>query len=238
MDDCENYKVYAHISPTNKIYIGITKQQKVNERWRKGKGYIKNDHFYRAILKFGWDNFKHIIIIEDLSKDMACEIEKYLIKKYKTNDYNYGYNICDGGEGCNGLKGSKNPNYGHKWSEEQKQKMSKIKKDLHIHHTEEWKKEQSKRTKELWKNSEYREKCGNTCKGRVGELHPMFGKKGKDNPNSKIVLCVETNEIFYSASEASKAKNCNHSKICMVCRGERKTCGGFTWRYIDKKEEK
>ena len=51
-----NYTVYMHISPSNKRYIGITSKS-VNKRWNNGLGYIKNDHFWRAIQKYGWNNF-------------------------------------------------------------------------------------------------------------------------------------------------------------------------------------
>ena len=49
----------------------------------------------------------------------------------------------------------------------------------------------------------------------------------------KRVQCVETGEIFESASEAArKIPGTTQSKICMVCRGQRKTCGGYHWQYV------
>lgn len=83
-----------HISPSNKYYIGITSQT-AEQRWRKGKGYKTSVKFYKAIQKYGWDNFKHIILFENLNKEIANEIEKYLISKYNT--INDGYNITEGG---------------------------------------------------------------------------------------------------------------------------------------------
>lgn len=47
-----NYCVYLHTSPTNKYYVGITKQNPL-KRWANGRGYCKNKHFYNAILKYG-----------------------------------------------------------------------------------------------------------------------------------------------------------------------------------------
>ena len=93
------YVVYKHTSSNGKVYIGITRRN-VSERWGKdGIGYKDNEHFYRAIQKYGWDNFKHEILFTELSKDEACELEIKLIKELKSNDYNFGYNICAGGEG-------------------------------------------------------------------------------------------------------------------------------------------
>lgn len=65
-----NYCVYLHTSPTNKYYVGITKQNPL-KRWANGRGYCKNKHFYNAILKYGWDNFKHEIIFSGITKTDA-----------------------------------------------------------------------------------------------------------------------------------------------------------------------
>ena len=57
-----------HISPSNKIYIGITKQ-KLQARWGKnGQGYKNNEFFCRAIQKYGCENFTLKILFEDLTK--------------------------------------------------------------------------------------------------------------------------------------------------------------------------
>lgn len=103
--------VYEHISPSNKVYVGITSNIKI--RW-SGKGYrytTYNSIFRRAILKYGWDNFKHIVILSSVSKAEACYAERYLIRWYKI--HNISYNITDGGEGTSGRK----------CSEETKKKM-------------------------------------------------------------------------------------------------------------------
>ena len=102
MDD---YKVYAHISPSNKVYIGITKSKKPENRWgASGKGYSTQRLFWRAIQKYGWNNFKHIILLDNLTKEVAIECEKALISKYNTNNASFGYNLTDGGEGISGYK--------------------------------------------------------------------------------------------------------------------------------------
>ena len=100
-----DYKVYAHITPNDKIYIGITKSAKPENRWGShGQGYRNQQLFNRAIQKYGWDNIKHIILLENLSKEEADECEKYLIAKYNTNNSKYGYNLTEGGDGIIGYK--------------------------------------------------------------------------------------------------------------------------------------
>lgn len=88
--------VYEHVNLfNNKRYIGITSQ--IPEvRWQRGSGYRENTIFFRAIKKYGWDNFEHNILYEGLSNREALEIESTLIKKYKSLGVRY--NISDGYE--------------------------------------------------------------------------------------------------------------------------------------------
>lgn len=130
-----NYKVYMHICPNDKKYIGITKR-KPNRRWQNGYGYKTQKHFYRAIQIYGWNNIKHIILFDNLNYQQACNKEVELIKLFNTNNYNYGYNVSSGGEGNKGnkiketqknilrkaLKGNKNAK-GYKHTKEEKEKM-------------------------------------------------------------------------------------------------------------------
>lgn len=92
-----SYCVYKHTSPSGKIYIGITKQ-KPHKRWSRGNGYRTNEYFSRAIKKYGWDNFSHEIILDGLTEQEACEIEKELISRYRSTDERYGYNHSTGGD--------------------------------------------------------------------------------------------------------------------------------------------
>lgn len=93
----KNYVVYCHTAPNGKKYIGITRQ-KPTKRWNNGKGYYYNIHFNRAIKKYGWDNFRHEIIAENLTQEEASETEKKYIAKYNTTNPKYGFNITTGGE--------------------------------------------------------------------------------------------------------------------------------------------
>ena len=92
----KEYKVYMHTFPNNKRYIGITKQD-INKRWSNGCHY-KNQFVFRAIEKYGWENIKHEILFDNLSKEEACKLEQKLIRKYKSNQKEYGYNHSIGGE--------------------------------------------------------------------------------------------------------------------------------------------
>ena len=57
-------------------------------RWAKGNGYKGNKTFYTDILEFGWDNFEHVILEDNLDYKQAKEKEMYYINLFKDNIYN------------------------------------------------------------------------------------------------------------------------------------------------------
>ena len=60
-------------------------------------GDYKQPAIARAIKKYGWDNFEHIIFAEKLDKRQAEKMERLLIAFWETNNSRYGYNIREGG---------------------------------------------------------------------------------------------------------------------------------------------
>ena len=109
--DNENkiWKVYAHIVPKeiskyehDKYYIGITSQPLL-KRWKcDGSGYKRQQVFWNAIQKYGWDNMEHILISDNLTHSEACEAEIKLIQEYNSTNRKFGYNLTGGGEGSLG----------------------------------------------------------------------------------------------------------------------------------------
>ena len=95
-----NYILYKHTSPSNKVYIGITKQT-LKARWNNGHGYKNNDYFTKAINKYGKDNFKHEILFDNLTLNEAKKLEIETIAFYDSTNRNKGYNITIGGDPCN-----------------------------------------------------------------------------------------------------------------------------------------
>lgn len=91
----DNYKIYKHTSPSNKSYIGLTKnlKKRKNQHTAKSSGCPA---FYRAIQKYGWDNFTHEILMDNLSLEKANEYEQLHIKEHNTLSPN-GYNLKSGG---------------------------------------------------------------------------------------------------------------------------------------------
>ena len=211
----DTYYVYIHTNKVNnKVYIGKTSRTP-EERWKKnGYGYLQKKNgvyiqplFARAILKYGWDNFEHIIWAEGLSAEKANEIEMLLIALYNSNDPEYGYNLRSGGNNGKhseetrkkmsesrmgdknpmyGKRGKNNPLYGTHVSEESKRKNSEKHKGLHSH-----------------------------------EKHPM----------ARPVQCIETGEVLWGSKAFEMKYGYSAGHICNCCNGKRNTSNGYHWKY-------
>lgn len=89
------YCVYMHKNKINgKIYIGQTCSLKT--RWYS-ECYKDSSYFYRAIKKYGWDNFEHIILKDHLTLEEADQIEKEAIFHFDSTNRDKGYNLLSGG---------------------------------------------------------------------------------------------------------------------------------------------
>lgn len=108
------YCVYVHANKANgKRYVGVAKN--VKHRW--SSKYETCPIFYGALQKYGWEGFTHYILFGGLSLEEADKIEREYIKRYKTQNRKYGYNVLPGGHGGGML--------GKHQSKEAKQAISK-----------------------------------------------------------------------------------------------------------------
>lgn len=224
------YCVYMHISPSNKAYIGIT-CQKPNERWGlNGSEYCRGTQrrFQKAIEKYGWNNFEHIIWADGLTEEEANHMEILLIALFRTNcrryqDPEYGYNMTDGGGGMSG----------HQDSEE-----TKVKKSI--------------ASKNMWQVDGFREKmikihtgrkhqpCSQEVKDKISES--LKGKLAKErNPMCREVYSPELNVVLYSATEAFDRYGISPQGVSNCCNGRQQTAGfhpvtgePLHWEYVDK----
>lgn len=90
--------IYCHLNKINrKRYIGQTSKKCTKYRFVKnGNGYSRQPKFYNAIKKYGWDNFEHIILEDNIKTQEEANLrEQYYIKKYNT--IKDGYNCTEGG---------------------------------------------------------------------------------------------------------------------------------------------
>lgn len=200
----------------NKVYIGQTvRSLEVRMSEHKRHNYTAFD---KAINKYGLENFDVEVINTAKDINELNEKEIYWIKYYNCIAPN-GYNQCNGGENTLG--------YHHK--EESKKKMSLQRKGVYKgeknpffgkHHTKEQREKWSKMRKGLKCLTE--EQIENFKK-----LRPQF--------TPRKVINLDTGLIFDTIGEAAAYYNLKGTHISRVCRGKRKTTGGYKWTYYDNK---
>ena len=190
-----NFVVYKHISPSEKVYIGITCQD-AEKRWQNGYGYRYNTHFYRAIQKYGWSNFKHEILFEELTEEEAKLMEQMYIALYDTTNQNKGYNLTKGGDGTIG--------YRHSLEARFKMKKNNSRYMLGKHHTKETKEKLSKLNKGKSLTEETKRKLSESHKGKC--LTEETKKKISMNNGKSMLGKHHTKETKEKLSKSQKER--------------------------------
>lgn len=246
------YTVYMHINKINdKKYIGITSQTP-EVRWgSNGSGYAGCTVFYNAIKKYGWNNFEHIILFNNLEQEDACNKEIELIKAYNTTDRSCGYNISEGGKGIH---------ITDRW-DEWKMKISEshyggnnpvARKIVHIDRYYNLIKvydcaRDAERELGVWTS-----KILNVCHGKQKHTGGMFFMFYEDYVQNINFLKGKTIEIkpyrrkvrqkdldgniiaeYNMIKEATKAVGAYDGAISDCCRGIIKSAMGYIWEYIE-----
>jgi len=226
--ESSNYTVYMHINKINdKKYIGITCKKTVVRWGTIGNGYSRKQYLGRAIDKYGWNNFEHKILHQNLTGIEAKRIEKELIEAWGTTDSKVGYNLTKGGEGICGFK----------------MKESTIKKIA-----------DSKRGKKI--GEKHRISLRNSNIGRIKSKEEIekirtanLGKKltketkdkmGKNFMKTVLQIDKNTNAIintFDSLTIAQEMTGADHGHISKCCYGKRKTAGGYKWKFYEGSED-
>ena len=203
----------------NKVYIGICSTS-VKRRWRDGRGY--SDQFFSlAIKKYGWNNFEHLILFENLTRKEAQQKEIELISKNKSTDKTFGYNISIGGNT-------------DKMSETTKEKLRQINTGKVL--SDKHKAKISKSHKGIKFSESHIENLSKSHKGNIGFWK---GKKRDETTNQKIkeklakkILCIETGKIYWGLKEASVDTGYQISRISKWCRGVKPRNCNLTFKYI------
>src|ERR1700688_540434 len=91
--------VYLITNTVNgKRYIGQTSLT-LGERWSLHKSrHSQCTAIKSAVDKYGFSNFEISILFDNLTKELADELEKEYIVRYNSHPP-YGYNLTDGGDG-------------------------------------------------------------------------------------------------------------------------------------------
>jgi len=209
------YYTYIHTRKDNNtvFYVGKGKGKRAFDRSGRNK------HWYNVVNKAG---YKTDICAYWPTEEQALEHEKFLIACFK--ELSTLVNKTAGGDGISGYRHTEEArktmslkrqgksaywNVGRTPSEETRLLMSQRQKGRK--HTEETKAKMSA--------------------AQSKEKNAMWGKQnlGKAKP----VRCIDTGEVFYSASEAALKTNSSRCKITSVCLGTRKTTNNLRWEFAN-----
>ena len=210
-----DYKVYIHRNLINgKCYIGQT-HLSLNKRFgRNGSRYKNCISFGRAIDKYGWDNFSHTVLFDNLTKEEADYLERLYIKRYNTKDPNYGYNLTDGGDGVVGNRQTA-------WNKGLKMNKEFCEKMKGYSHPNKMK---GKKLPEEWRLKLCHKKS-------VGPWNKGIPNKSSMKRVIQLTLNDEFINEYESVKEASIKTGSNASAIASVCRGSLPHTNGFHWKY-------
>lgn len=200
-------------------------------RWSKHKSELNRNVHFNSYLQNAWN--KHgekdfvFYVLEYCDIQDLDDRENYHINQLNTMNRDCGYNLKSGGQAS------------WYYSEEIRKKQSESLKKAYLN--PEMHKRQSDNALRQWANPEIKAKiCGaNNC--MYGKHHTEEAKKkislahiGKpcSKRNTTPVFCLELNQEYKDATDASKQLSLDSSGILKVCRGERKTCGGYHWKFL------
>lgn len=206
------------------VYIGQSRE--IHKRWIEHKTTFKSKTkgtiLYKAMQKYGFENFVFEIIEECQPKDLDKR-EIYYIKEYNSYAFNEprcGYNMTKGGDGQNGwgkkvCQYSLDGNYIKTFDS-----MVEAERELGFS----------------------RGGITNCCSHRRNSLGGyMWQFEGEEppkpyiNPKEKSVCQYDLDgnfiRTFKSITDASIFLGCNKTQISECCRLEDKSCFGYQWRF-------
>lgn len=208
-----------------------------------------NLYFYRAIRKYGINNFEYSILFKITENNkynvdfIIKEREIELIELLQTNNMNFGYNMTAGGDGI----------LGYIMPNEIKLKLSLIGKERHKtfkgtmfgkHHSDETKQFFSQKYKGIG-NPNYNNKMSDISKKRISEANK--GRKWHENAikkrsetNKKPIYQYDLNGNFIREWDSAKTAAFEisgintGSPITSVCKGKLKTYHKYVWKYKER----
>lgn len=234
----------------NKKYIGksinIASRMANHICSLNAKSKDSNRHLINAWHNYGKDLFKYEILEEininsENFSDIMKDRELYWMKHYNTINRRYGYNLRQDSSSQSivheetkkliraNLIGEKNPNFGNKWSEEQKKSMSEKIKQTFI---------EGKRKKTSYEDSTKGVKTRMEMYKANPELKKEHIKKQSEKitkyfieqySKDKKILINKWNTVTEILDQNPNYKKHN---IYAVCSGEKPSMYGYWWRKI------
>jgi group I intron endonuclease len=222
--------IYKMTSPSNKIYIGQTRNLIKRKSYYRTLNRNTQPAIYNSLQKYGFENHNFEIIEtlpEDSSQDLLNEREIYYINYYKNNGYIM-LNIKEGGSSGKlpeeSIEKIRLANTGRKHSEETKRKHSENAKRLGLKPPSNKGKHMSEKTKQ---------KMSESAMGIVKA-------KGLKNAKSRCVAQLLNDKIVYVFETITEAINLTgipkNTIIRTIKNSDNHYGGGYKWKYISKEE--
>lgn len=197
--------IYCYTNKINgKKYVGQTKDERKRKYQHKGKQGCSV--FHNAINKYGWDNFKYEVLSRKQylnEEDASFDLD--LLEIYYIDKFD-SYN-----NGYNSTYGGES-NSGYKYTAEQRQKLVDIHKGKHKGN----------------KNSFYGKNHTDITKDLIASHNPRIRKVCQIEIGTDEIIKI-WDRIKFASDELSIAA----THITRVCKGKRKTAGGFKWKYAE-----
>jgi len=183
------YTIYKSVNTkTGKVYIGFDSNWPNRSNNHKSASKKQDSKFYRAIRKYGWDNFEWSVIYQSKDKQHTLkEMETYFINEY--NSMKNGYNSTLGGDGTLGRKRTK----------EERLKQSISTKGISKPHTTEHNKkigDALRGQKRIPLSEEHKQKISQSNKGIPKPFTEEHKKNLKCHKNNSLkVFCPHCNKL-------------------------------------------
>ena len=213
-----------------KIYIG--QSVCIESRFSQHISSLRRQCHDNHNLQEDWNHYGEssfsFRLLEVCDKEELDEKESFYVEKFKSNEPEFGYNFTNGGK----IGFKHNPELLKLESETQKKKYED---------NPELRDKRKIDAIKQWSNPDERAKHCGTRNGMYGKTHSAEARekiaqaqRGRVSHRRILVpvICVELDKYFYTAAEACKELGIKGStNIYDVCKGKRKTCGGYTWKY-------
>lgn len=231
-----------------KMYIGKSSnmEKRIKNHIRLLKASERNEKqtnrfLWNAVKLHGIDNFEFMFLesFEVIDDTGLADCEIKWMDYYNSCNRNYGYNLRRDSSTKTEVhsdtrlliselnKGENNPNFGNKWTEEQKRNMSNIKRKQFEDglydwvKTDEWRKAKSEVSSALWKDEEKKKVMAAKVAESKSKL--MFLQYDK-NTNELVRIWNSISEILTSNPDYHRIA------IYSVCNGHKKSYRGFIWK--------
>jgi group I intron endonuclease len=235
-----------------KVYIGSSINLK-SRKWHHFNQLNRNRHpnsyLQNAVNKYSIDNFKFEIVKYIEKIENKGELKEVLLKQENRELNNYKKDSGDIDHyKCYNISPIAGSTLGNKHSEKTKEKIRQASTGRKLSKEVKDKIGKSNKISQKGKKvaEETKEKIKTTLKGRIfseeWKLKISKSKKGHEvtkgtkNKLGKKIKNLTTDKVFNTAKEASLFYGISDKHIGTVCKGKRKTCGGYKWSYYNEGE--